>query len=189
MPSFLLCYLLVLLLIFERSPHPPHKWTRNMKKIWQKWKDTQLTLRQHIKSTLRTARQRHGGHALIQHQQLVLETGRNRKTKPVVKLELEQKQTQKEQRWWNYRTRVSNHLLQYAQGFKEQHKHNRTETEGLKNNQVGLSEPETPPLKETFIWWFKQQILHLWLFGSIPCPAMREWPVPTCFRAGGIMWA
>lgn len=47
---------------------------------------------------LRTARQRHGGHALIQHQQLVLETGRNRKTKPVAKLELKQKQTQKEQR-------------------------------------------------------------------------------------------
>lgn len=151
-----------------------------MKKIWQKWKDTQFTLRQHIKSTLRTAWQRHGGNALIQHQQLVLETGKNRKTKPVAKLELKQKQTQKKQRWWNYGTRVSNHFLQYAQGFKEQHKYNEDRNE-MKNNQVGLSEPETHPLKETFIGWFEQQILHLWLFGSLvlrwgndPCPHASE---------------
>ena len=34
-----------------------------------------------------------------------------------------QKQTQKGQRWCDYQTRIWQHLLKYAQGFKEQHKH------------------------------------------------------------------
>lgn len=159
-----------------------------MKKVWQKWKDTQLTLRQHIKSTRRTARQRHSGHALIQHQQLVLDTGRNRKKKPVAKLELKQKQTQKEQRWWNYRTRVSNHLLLYAQGFKEQHKHNEDRNRRNEKQSSGTFGARNTSFERN---------IHLMVYTAdftslalrIPCSAMKEWPVPTCFRAGGMTWA